>query len=83
MKKFPVAPVVFLASPAHAADVADFTKGRAIGGGYDLHARLLAAHPGKHIPGDPMSGGELDTMLAELSAAPKDIIAKAAAAMAQ
>src|SRR5262245_40698070 len=49
-------------SPPVAADpVADFYAGRQItitvgagaGGGYDLQARLMARHIGKHIPGNP------------------------------
>jgi len=50
-----------LASQACADTVADFYKGRTItlivgygsGGGYDLFARLLARHLGRHIPGNP------------------------------
>jgi tripartite-type tricarboxylate transporter receptor subunit TctC len=50
-----------LASPARAQGVADFYKGKNLdlyigysgGGGYDLYARLLARHLGKHIPGKP------------------------------
>jgi tripartite-type tricarboxylate transporter receptor subunit TctC len=50
-----------MASPVHAAAPADFYKGRTIqvivgfssGGGYDLYARVLARHLGKHIPGNP------------------------------
>jgi tripartite-type tricarboxylate transporter receptor subunit TctC len=46
---------------AHAQSVADFYKGKSItqaisfsvGGGYDLYARTLARHMGKHIPGNP------------------------------
>ena len=46
---------------ARADAVADFYKGKVIkivvgfasGGGYDLYARLLARHFGKHIPGNP------------------------------
>ena len=46
---------------ALADEVADFYKGRTIqvvvgygaGGGYDLHARLLARHMGRHMPGNP------------------------------
>jgi tripartite-type tricarboxylate transporter receptor subunit TctC len=46
---------------AHAQSVAEFFKGRtveiyvgySVGGGYDLYARLLARHIGKHIPGNP------------------------------
>src|SRR5262249_34130979 len=48
-------------APAHADALADFYKGRQInlivgygpGGGYDIHARLLARHFGKFIPGHP------------------------------
>jgi tripartite-type tricarboxylate transporter receptor subunit TctC len=44
-----------------AESVADFYKGRTVelmigysgGGGYDVYARLLARHMGKHIPGNP------------------------------
>ena len=47
--------------PAHAQPVADFYRGKTIqlligytaGGGYDLNARVLARHMGKHIPGNP------------------------------
>jgi tripartite-type tricarboxylate transporter receptor subunit TctC len=49
------------ALPAHAQSVAEFYKGKTItqaisfsvGGGYDLYARTLARHMGKHIPGNP------------------------------
>src|SRR6266446_4274758 len=49
------------ASPVRAQSVADFYKGKTIqiivgfgvGGGYDLYARALARHLGKHIPGQP------------------------------
>ena len=56
---------VFLAvaapAPASADAVADFYQGRTVslfvgfppGGGYDLYARLIAAHYGKFIPGGP------------------------------
>jgi tripartite-type tricarboxylate transporter receptor subunit TctC len=49
-------------SPATAQDsIAKFYRGKTItisvgftaGGGYDLHARTLARHLGKHIPGNP------------------------------
>jgi len=48
-------------SAAHAQSDAEFFKGRTVeiyigytvGGGYDLYARLLARHIGKHIPGNP------------------------------
>lgn len=50
-----------LAAPARAGDVADFYKGRTINlivgygpsGGYDLFARMIARHLGRHIPGNP------------------------------
>jgi len=50
-----------LASPVRADDVADFYKGRTINlivgygpsGGYDLFARMMARHLGRHIPGNP------------------------------
>jgi len=55
---------IFLAAfigPARAQDVADFYRGKTVtlvigfsaGGGYDLYARLLARHLGRHIPGEP------------------------------
>ncbi|MBM3607129.1 MAG: hypothetical protein FJX29_01545 [Alphaproteobacteria bacterium] len=47
--------------PAQAQSPAEFYKGKSIsvivgfapGGGYDLYARLLSRHIGKHIPGQP------------------------------
>ena len=47
--------------PARADDVADFYKGKRInlivsygpGGGYDVYARVLSRHMGKHVPGNP------------------------------
>jgi tripartite-type tricarboxylate transporter receptor subunit TctC len=49
------------AVPAQAQSVADFYRGKTVnvligvgvGGEYDLHARLVARHLGKHIPGNP------------------------------
>jgi tripartite-type tricarboxylate transporter receptor subunit TctC len=49
----------FMASPVHAAD--DFYNGKTLtivvgfspGGGYDVNARAVARHIGKHIPGNP------------------------------
>src|ERR1700676_2778141 len=46
---------------AFAQSPADFYKGRNVdmqigysaGGGYDLYARMIARHLGKHIPGNP------------------------------
>src|SRR5258705_9213943 len=55
--------VVALATPAgaQAQSVADFYKGKNVtiivgytaGGGYDIYARALARHMGKHLPGNP------------------------------
>jgi len=50
-----------LAAPAQAQSVADFYKGKTItvvvgyaaGGGYDIYARAIARHMGKHLPGNP------------------------------
>ena len=50
-----------LALPAQAQSVADFYRGKTVnvligvslGGEYDLQARLVARHIGKHIPGRP------------------------------
>jgi tripartite-type tricarboxylate transporter receptor subunit TctC len=49
-------------APATPENVADFYRGKTIsmvvgtpaGGGYDIYARLLARHLGKHIPGNPL-----------------------------
>jgi tripartite-type tricarboxylate transporter receptor subunit TctC len=53
--------MVSAASAVRADSVADFYKGKNVdlfigysaGGGYDLYARMLAKHMGKHIPGNP------------------------------
>jgi tripartite-type tricarboxylate transporter receptor subunit TctC len=53
--------VALLAVPAQADEVADFYKGKRVnlivsygpGGGYDVYARVLARHIGRHIPGNP------------------------------
>src|SRR3954465_2878058 len=78
---------VAMASPAHAQTLEQFYKGKNInliigysaGGGYDVYARLLARHLGKHIPGNPtivpqnMTGaGSLRAATYVYSAAPKD-----------
>ena len=50
-----------LSGGSHAADVADFYRGKQIrlvigtdvGGGYDIYARAVSRHIGKHIPGNP------------------------------
>src|SRR5687767_7496144 len=73
--------------PAYAQSVEEFYRGKSItlaigftpGGGYDLYARHLARHTGKHIPGNPtivpqnMAGaGSLRAANFIYSAAPKD-----------
>jgi tripartite-type tricarboxylate transporter receptor subunit TctC len=53
--------IPLLSASAAADDVADFYKGKTIsfvvstdaGGGYDIYARPLSRHMGKHIPGNP------------------------------
>jgi tripartite-type tricarboxylate transporter receptor subunit TctC len=75
------------AGPAASAGGEDFYKGRnvsliigySVGGGYDLYARVLAAHIGHHIPGQPtivpqnMTGaGSLRAANYLYSVAPKD-----------
>jgi tripartite-type tricarboxylate transporter receptor subunit TctC len=49
-------------SPAFAQTPAEFYKGKnveiqvnvSVGGGYDLYARMIARHLGRHIPGNPI-----------------------------
>ena len=79
-----------LATSTHAQTAADFYKGKtvnlvvgfSVGGGYDLYARHLARHMGKHIPGHPtiviqnMPGaGSLKAANFIYTAAPKDGLA--------
>src|SRR5215475_11277070 len=53
--------VAALAQPAHADPIEDFYKshnltliaGYSAGGGFDLYARIMANHLGRHIPGQP------------------------------
>src|SRR5947209_11840123 len=74
-------------SAGQAATPAEFYKGRTMpviigysaGGGYDLYARVLAQHMGRHIPGAPtlvpqnMPGaGSIKAALYLFTAAPKD-----------
>jgi tripartite-type tricarboxylate transporter receptor subunit TctC len=55
------APLSLAQPTAHAQSPAEFYKGRnvelyigySVGGAYDLYARVLARHLGKHIPGNP------------------------------
>ena len=83
-----LASIGFSASaPAHAATPAEFYRGRTIfviigysaGGGYDLYARVLSQHLGRHIPGNPtvipqnMPGaGSIKAANYVFSVAPKD-----------
>ncbi len=75
------------AATTHAQSVEDFYRGRtvnlvvgySVGGGYDIHGRLLARHLGKHIPGNPgiivqnmPGGGSLRSANFLYNAAPKD-----------
>ena len=79
--------LVLSALPARAQSAEEFYKGKTInvvigfsvGGGYDLYARHLARHIGKHIPGNPtvvpqnMPGaGSLKAANYIFTAAPKD-----------
>src|SRR5712691_4597790 len=53
--------IFLLPAPVRAQSVADFYRGKQVqvligysaGAGYDLYARVLARHMGKHIPGNP------------------------------
>lgn len=78
---------LILSVPARAETVEDFYRGKTIniligfsaGGGYDLYARLLSRHLGRHMPGNPtvvaqnMPGaGSLKAALNVYSVAPKD-----------
>jgi len=84
---FALASACLVASVIQAQTPAEFYKGRTVelyigygaGGGYDLYARLLARHLGKHIPGNPtivpknMEGaGSLRTANWLAKAAPRD-----------
>ena len=59
--KLVAAGAALIATQASADPVADFYKGKQVqlivgygpGGGYDVYARLLARHMGRHIPGNP------------------------------
>src|SRR3954462_8760035 len=79
--------VILSAPPARAQMVEEFYRGKTInlaigfsvGGGYDLYARHLARHMGKHIPSNPnvvpqnMAGaGSLRAANFIYTAAPKD-----------
>jgi tripartite-type tricarboxylate transporter receptor subunit TctC len=53
--------VILFSTLAHSQDAASFYSGKTVrivvgfsaGGGYDLYARLLARHFGRHVPGNP------------------------------
>ncbi|MBV8324142.1 MAG: hypothetical protein JO049_26145, partial [Hyphomicrobiales bacterium] len=55
------APMSLAQPAAYAQSPAEFYKGRtvelyigySVGGAYDLYARVLARHLGKHLPGSP------------------------------
>ena len=79
--------LAFLSAPALADPVVDFYKGKQItfvirsgvGGGYDLYARVLGRHIGKHIPGNPQvipinmpGGGGIKAANYVANVAPKD-----------
>src|SRR4051812_21344991 len=57
----PILAMLTPSTPAAAQPVADFYRGKTIsmviatspGGDYDLRARMLARHMGRHIPGEP------------------------------
>jgi tripartite-type tricarboxylate transporter receptor subunit TctC len=81
------AALVLAGAPARADAVADFYKGKVVslvvgygsGGGYDVYGRLVAAHLGKYIPGNPtvvvqnMPGaGSLRSVNYLYNTAPKD-----------
>jgi tripartite-type tricarboxylate transporter receptor subunit TctC len=79
--------VILAATCAQAQSVADFYRGKTVnvligvgvGGEYDLQARLVARHIGKHIPGNPTviprnmpGGGSLVAANHIFNVAPKD-----------
>src|SRR5436305_2227649 len=82
-----VSALALFSMTAHAQGPADFYKGKtvdlmigySVGGGYDVYARMIARHLGKHIPGNPtviprnMEGaGSLRLANWLYTAAPKD-----------
>ena len=66
-------------STAGIAAADDFYKGRqvtmvvgyAVGGGFDLYARIVAEHLGRHIPGNPTILVQLRTRNLQKSAPPR------------
>jgi tripartite-type tricarboxylate transporter receptor subunit TctC len=69
--------IIFLATGGAQSSTHDFYKGKTIrfvvglppGGGYDLAARIMGRHIGKHIPGNPMIVVENQTGAGSLIAA--------------
>jgi tripartite-type tricarboxylate transporter receptor subunit TctC len=79
--------VLALSAPVHAQSVEEFYRGKTVtiqvgftaGGGYDLYARVLGRHMGRHIPGNPQivvqnmpGAGSLKATQYVYSVAPKD-----------
>jgi tripartite-type tricarboxylate transporter receptor subunit TctC len=79
--------ILALSAPAQAQSVEEFYRGKTItiqvgftaGGGYDLYARVLGRHMGRHIPGNPQivvqnmpGAGSLKATQFVYSVAPKD-----------
>jgi tripartite-type tricarboxylate transporter receptor subunit TctC len=79
--------VLALAAPVHAQSVEEFYRNKTItifvgftaGGGYDLYARVLGRHMGRHVPGNPQivvqnmpGAGSLKATQYVYSVAPKD-----------
>ena len=79
--------LMLVSASAHAESVESFYRGRTVtivvgfgvGGGYDIHGRVLARHLGKHIPGNPtviaqnmVGAGSLRAANFLYAAAPKD-----------
>src|SRR4026207_27079 len=82
-----VAALVVRPAPAGAQSVEDFCRGKTVnilvgftgGGGYDLYARVLGRHLGRHIPGNPQvvvqnmpGAGSLKATQYVYGVAPKD-----------
>src|SRR5215475_4070382 len=87
LRAFAALALLLVAADARADGVADFYRGKQVnivvgygsGGGYDVYARLVARHFGRHIPGNPsvvvqnMPGaGSLRSVNYIYNTAPKD-----------
>src|SRR5947207_3293562 len=83
----PAATLTFPPTAARAESAEEFYRGRSLtltiglppGGGYDLYARVLAKHYGRHIPGNPTivpknmpGGGGIQSANHIFTTAPKD-----------